>query len=122
MTKKLLMTSALVASMSSAALAEGLERSNYSSFFLFEEGNYVEAAIGTVRPDLPASVPTAALGLPAGGTVPIANVAPEFNALNFAFKTDLSDQFSMGVSYTSQGNGVLINWAPAPISADVSST
>lgn len=113
MTKKLLISSALVASMSSAALAEGLERSNFSSFFLFEEGNYAEFALGAVRPDLPATLPSATASAIVGAAVPdipFDNVAKEFNVVNFAIKTQLSDQFSLGLSYTSQGNGSLIDW------------
>ena len=104
MTNKLLLTSALLASTSGAALAEGLERSNLSSFFLFEEGTYVEAAIGNVNTSLPA---VAAAGL--GGT-PFGDVAGDFKVVNFAAKTQVSDNFSLGISYSSSGNGVNIDW------------
>ena len=117
MTKQLLTTTAILASLSGAALAEGLERSNFSSFFLFEEGTYMEAALGAVDPSLPATLPVAP-----GISVPLGDVADGFVAANFAAKTQVSDNFALGVSFTSQGNGVNIDWTGGgiPIAADVS--
>ena len=120
MTKKLLMTSALVASMSGAAWAEGLERVTFSPAFMFEEGTYVNTSFGLVEPDLPISsfniVGPVALPTPV-------DVAGDFTVVNAAFKWDVTDNFSMGIAYTNNGNGVSIDYTGAglPIQANVRS-
>ncbi|MEO0343362.1 MAG: outer membrane protein transport protein [Pseudomonadota bacterium] len=116
-TKKLLATTALVAVASTTAHAEGIERFNLSTSFMFEEGTYVEAFYGQVTPDLPA---TDGVGGFAG--VSDQDVGEDFDVFGASFKMDVSERFSVGVTFNNQLAGADIEWDPLPIAADVQIT
>ena len=102
MTKKLLLTSALVASVSGAAWAEGLERATFSSGFLFEEGTYVETSLGIVKPDFKPLI---------SGVLQATNsIAEQFTVATLATKFDVSDNVAVGIKWTNGTNGVDINY------------
>jgi len=104
MTKKLLLTSALIASMSSTALAGGLDRATFSPSILFEEGTYMETSFGKTEPSVkPDANP---LFTPTGS-----EIAPGFSTYQFGIKTDISDKFAIAVKFNSNPYGVLIDYA-----------
>ena len=95
---------AALAIMPSVLSADGYERSNIDTSFLYENGNYAEFGFGIVAPSIPAK---------SSGVKFVDNVAPSFNAQTFAAKTSLGDSIDAGIWYASSGNGVLIDWGSA---------
>ena len=95
---------AALAIMPSVLSADGYERSNIDTSFLYENGTYAEFGFGTVAPSIPAK---------SSGVKFVDNVAPSFNAQTFAAKTSLGDNIDAGIWYASSGNGVLIDWGSA---------
>ena len=98
--------------------AEGLERANLDTSFLYESGTYAEFGAGQISPSLPAVFQGPLAGLPK-----VDNVAPSFSVSTGAFKTQLGESVDVGVWYTNNGNGVNIDWGSVgatTIFADVS--
>lgn len=86
---------------SGAAFAEGLERSTFSSGFMYEDGNFVELSMGRVTPDIKVT---------AGGVTSSDSVAQAFTATNLSFKTQASENFSLGFKVSNSTNGVNIDY------------
>ena len=98
--------------------AEGLERANIDTSFMYESGSYAEFGFGQISPSLPATFQGPLAGLPK-----LDNVAPSFSISNLAFKTQFGDSIDVGLWYSSSGNGVNIDWGTvgtSTIFADVS--
>lgn len=92
-----------ISAASTAAFAEGLERQTFTSGFLFEKGNYFETAIGVVKPDFKVTI---------GGAVTSPNsIAQSFDVVSMAFKTDISEKFSVGMKFTTGANGVNLDYS-----------
>jgi len=72
------------------AHAVGLDRSNQNIGIIFEEGTYGELSFGQVMPSIEG---TDVAGADSG------NVGEDFTSLTFGFKTDINDQFSIGVLF-----------------------
>ena len=103
---KRLATPIIIASTIPAVVsAEGLERVNIDTSFLYENGTYAEVGTGQVSPSLPATFAGPLAGLPKRD-----NVAPSFSVFTGAFKTQLGEAIDIGVWYTNNGNGVNIDW------------
>ena len=88
--------------------AEGLERININPSFMFNEGGSAEISFASINPSLPATE-GALFDLTEG-----LDVAPSFTALTLAVKTELGDNLDIGVFYTDNGNGVLIDYGTIP--------
>lgn len=74
------------------AQAGGFERSSVPLGFMFEKGNYAELTFGMVNPSVKGRA-VAALGGAASG-----NVAKSYSQVGVAFKTDLNEKLSLGIS------------------------
>ena len=100
-------TSAAALLMSTTLVsAGGLDRSGQSISAIFEEGDYAELSFGYIMPDVSGIGPNATLdGLAATG-----NVAPAYNQLGFAFKTDLNEKFSLALIFD-QPFGAAVSYA-----------
>lgn len=86
--------------------AEGLERINIDPSFMFTEGSSAEIGFASVSPSLPAVKGTGSAFTFASGL----DVAPSFSAVTGSVKTEMGDSFDLGLFYTSQGNGVGIDY------------
>jgi long-subunit fatty acid transport protein len=95
---------------STMAVAEGLERVNLDTSFMYENGSYAELSMGSVNPSVPATL---------GSGLKIDNVAKRFTVSNFAAKTQISENIDVGLWSTNQAMGVGLDWAPIGISADL---
>ena len=115
--KKLFNTSlvALLTSSPFLANAEGLERVNIDPSFMFSEGSTAEIGFGNVSPSLPAVKGTGSAFTFQSGL----DVATSFSVLTGSVKTELGDSFDLGLFYTSQGNGVGIDYGTIGSEADV---
>ena len=115
--KKLFNTSlvALLTSSPFLANAEGLERVNIDPSFMFTEGSTAEIGFGNVSPSLPAVKGTGSAFTFQSGL----DVATSFSVLTGSVKTELGDNFDLGLFYTSQGNGVGIDYGTIGSEADV---
>lgn len=106
----------IAALTSSTAMAGGLERGTWSPNILYEEGNYLELSWGRVNPSV--------TGL-AGGIIPISNINPDYDQINFGLKLDLSDQLAISLtSYEPSGYDLqypVTFVTPTPTSAHVES-
>ena len=93
-------------------LAEGLERANLDTSFMFSEGTVAEFGMGRVTPSLPAT--RAAFGLDSD------SVAKSFTVTTFSTKMDIGDGISAGIWYTNNGNGVSLDYGTltAPVTGD----
>jgi len=93
-------------------LAEGLERANLDTSFMFSEGTVAEFGMGRVTPSLPAT--RAAFGLDSD------SVAKSFTVSTFSTKMDIGDGISAGIWYTNNGNGVSLDYGTltAPVTLD----
>jgi len=93
-------------------LAEGLERANLDTSFMFSEGTVAEFGMGRVTPSLPAT--RAAFGLDSD------SVAKSFTVSTFSTKMDIGDGISAGIWYTNNGNGVSLDYGTltAPVTGD----
>lgn len=82
--------------ISTSALAGGLERQTYSADILFAKGTRIEAAFGTVKPD----VTTTGSALVTDNS----NINPKYHLRNFGFKFDVGDKLSLALTaYTPLG-------------------
>lgn len=115
--KKLFNTSlvALLTSSPFLANAEGLERVNIDPSFMFTEGSTAEIGFGNVSPSLPAVKGTGSAFTFQSGL----DVATSFSVLTGSVKTELGDNFDLGLFYTSQGNGVGIDYGTIGSEANV---
>ena len=86
--------------------AEGLERINIDPSFMFTEGSSAEIGFANVSPSLPTVKGTGSAFTFASGL----DVAPSFSALTGSVKTEIGDSFDLGLFYSSQGNGVGIDY------------
>jgi long-subunit fatty acid transport protein len=86
--------------------AEGLERINIDPSFMFTEGSSAEIGFASVSPSLPAVKGTGSAFTFASGL----DVAPSFSAVTGSVKTEMGDSFDLGLFYTTQGNGVGIDY------------
>ncbi|EKD61635.1 MAG: Membrane protein involved in aromatic hydrocarbon degradation [uncultured bacterium] len=77
---------------STLAQAGGFERSSVPLGFMFEKGSYAELTFGIVNPSVKGRA-IGALGGAASG-----NVAKNYSQLGLAFKTDLNEKLSLGIS------------------------
>lgn len=87
--KQFLMASVAVVAGTTGALAGGIDRSGLGIGFMFEPGTYGELSFGLVSP----SISNTPLAPPAAA----GDIAPSYSQLGAAYKTDLSDQLSIGV-------------------------
>jgi long-subunit fatty acid transport protein len=97
------------------ANAEGLERVNIDPSFMFTEGSTAEIGFGNVSPSLPAVKGTGSAFTFQSGL----DVATSFSVLTGSVKTELGDNFDLGLFYTSQGNGVGIDYGTIGSEANV---
>jgi len=106
--KKIIYTglSALLCSAPFLANAEGLERINVDPSFLFTEGSSAEIGFATVNPSLPAVKGTGSAFTFQSGL----DVGRSFSALTGSVKTEMGDNFDLGLFYTNQGNGVGLDY------------
>ena len=106
--KKIIYTglSALLCSAPFVANAEGLERINVDPSFLFSEGSSAEIGFATVNPSLPAVKGTGSAFTFQSGL----DVGRSFSALTGSVKTEMGDNFDLGLFYTNQGNGVGLDY------------
>ena len=106
---KKLFNTCLVACLSSSpflANAEGLERVNIDPSFMFTEGSTAEIGFGNVSPSLPAVKGTGSAFTFQSGL----DVATSFSVLTGSIKTEMGDNFDLGLFYTTQGNGVGLDY------------
>ena len=89
---KFLMAASAVALSAGAATAGGFERSGLPIGFMFEKGNYAELSYGYVNPKVSGTA------IPAAGGSTSGDVALSYSTVGLAFKTDLSDKLSLGLS------------------------
>ena len=106
--KKIIYTglSALLCSAPFLANAEGLERINVDASFLFTDGSSAEIGFATVNPSLPAVKGTGSAFTFQSGL----DVGRSFSALTGSVKTEMGDNFDLGLFYTNQGNGVGLDY------------
>ena len=96
--------------------AEGLERININPGFMFSDSNSAEISFASINPSLPATE---------GAFFDLADnleVAPSFSALSLSVKTSLRDNLDVGLFYTNNGNGVLIDWGTIPAATSLGAT
>ena len=106
---KKLFNTCLVACLSSSPFlvnAEGLERVNIDPSFMFTEGSAAEIGFGNVSPSLPAVKGTGSAFTFQSGL----DVATSFSVLTGSIKTEMGDNFDLGLFYTTQGNGVGLDY------------
>lgn len=96
MTLKLTAASIALALTTTTAFAGGFERSGLPLGFMFEKGNYAELTYGLVTPRVKGT--TNAGVLPAEGSGTSGNVAKAYSTMGIAFKTDLNEKFSLGLT------------------------
>ena len=95
--------------------AEGLERINIDPSFMFTEGSSAEIGFANISPSFPAVKGTGSAFTFQSGL----KVAPSFSAITGSVKTELGDSFDLGLFYTSQGNGVGIDYGTIGAEANV---
>ena len=115
--KKIIYTglAALLGSTPFVVNAEGLERINIDPSFMFTEGNSAEISFANISPSFPAVKGTGSAFTFQSGL----DVATSFSALSGSVKTDLGDSIALGLFYTSQGNGVGIDYGTIGSEANV---
>ena len=106
--KKIIHTglSALLFSAPFLANAEGLERINIDPSFMFAEGSRAEIGFASIDPSLPAVKGTGSAFTFQSGL----DVGKSFSALTGSIKTEMGDNFDLGLFYTTQGNGVGLDY------------
>ena len=95
--------------------AEGLERINIDPSFMFTEGSSAEIGFANISPSFPAVKGTGSNFTFQSGL----KVAPSFSALTGSVKTELGENFDLGLFYTNQGNGVGIDYGTIGSEANV---
>ena len=106
--KKIIYTglAALLCSAPFLANAEGLERINIDPSFMFKEGSSAEIGFANINPSLPAVKGTGSAFTFQSGL----DVGRSFSAITGSIKTEMGDNFDLGLFYTSQGNGVGLDY------------
>ena len=115
---KKLFNSGLVALLATTPFfvnAEGLERINIDPSFMFTEGSSAEIGFANISPSFPAVKGTGSSFTFQSGL----KVAPSFSALTGSVKTELGDNFDLGLFYTNQGNGVGIDYGTIGSEANI---
>ena len=115
---KKLFNSGLVALLTTAPFvvnAEGLERINIDPSFMFTEGSSAEIGFANISPSLPAVKGTGSAFTFQSGL----DVGTSFSALTGSVKTEMGDSFDLGLFYTSQGNGVGLDYGTIGAEANV---
>jgi len=97
MLKLLGSTCAIATLAASASLAGGIERSAFSSGFLFDEGQKVELSFGFAGPSLSGTGTGGLGGL--GGVGPTGDIAPSFTTVGITYKRDLTDKLALGIEF-----------------------
>jgi len=87
------------------AVAEGLERVNLDTSFMYESGTFAEFSYGAVNPSIPATK--------SDGTK-VSSVADRFTVNNFAAKTQIGENIDIGLWRTNNSSGVGIDWTSDP--------
>ena len=117
--KKIIYTglAALLCSTPFLVNAEGLERINIDPSFMFTEGSRAEIGFANINPSLPTVKGTGSVFTFKSGL----DVAPSFSALTGSVKTEMGDNFDLGLFYTNQGNGVGLDYGEitGPLGAKV---
>ncbi|MDO8883900.1 outer membrane protein transport protein [Pseudotabrizicola sp.] len=90
--KNLVSAVAALAASAGTVQAGGFERSGMPLGFMFEKGNYAELSFGSVRPKVSGVLIPAPI-------VTTGSVAKNYTTVGFAFKSDLSDKISVGVTF-----------------------
>ena len=90
---------------STMASAEGLERVNLDTSFMYEAGSFAEFSYGAVNPSIPATK--------SDGTK-VSSVAERFTVNNFAAKTQIGENIDIGLWRTNNSSGVGIDWTSDP--------
>lgn len=100
----------------SAAFAGGFERSGMPLGFMFEKGSYVELSYGYASPKIG--------GAAGGGLAPSGDMAESYSTAGLAFKTDLNDKLSLGVTLDPSYGADLTypNPSPGPASYPIRGT
>lgn len=75
----------------SIATAGGIDRNGFNIEPLFETGDYAEFRFSTVQTDV--------TGTNAAGTIQSGDMAEDYTAFGFAYRTDLTDQLSLAFVY-----------------------
>jgi long-subunit fatty acid transport protein len=91
--KKSLSAGAVLLLSTSVAMAGGLDRSGQSVAAIFESGDYVELSFGSVTPSVTGVGPDATFL----GTTDSGNVAPAYTIFGMGMRTQLSDNFALGL-------------------------
>ena len=102
---KLAASAAVLGLGATMAVAEGLERVNLDTSFMYEAGNYAEFSYGAVNPSIPATK--------SDGTK-VSSVADRFTVNNFAAKTQIGENIDIGLWRTNNSFGVGIDWTSDP--------
>ncbi|MFN4130143.1 MAG: outer membrane protein transport protein, partial [Paracoccaceae bacterium] len=89
--KIMIIAAAAAAASACSAHAGGFERSNTPLGFMFEKGNYAELSFGSVSPKVSGALIVAP-------SVTTGNVTKNYTTLGLAFKTDVTDKISLGVT------------------------
>ena len=95
--KKIIYTglAALLCSTPFLANAEGLERINIDPSFMFAEGSRAEIGFANINPSLPTVKGTGSVFTCKSGL----DVAPSFSALTGSVKTEMGDNFDLGLFF-----------------------
>lgn len=88
--RKTILAAAALGVGATAVNAGGIERTAFSTGFLFEEGDYAEFSLGVVSPDV--SGGAVALGGQSG------NMLETYVAPSFAYKRQINDKLSLGLT------------------------
>ncbi|HCP80394.1 MAG TPA: transporter, partial [Octadecabacter sp.] len=115
--KKFMTAGAALLMTTSIAAAGGLDRSGQGIGVIFEDGDYAELNFGSVSPDVS--------GTGLGGAT--GNVTPDYMQLGMAYKTQLTDQFSVALVYDQPfgahvdydtGSGYVLTTTSAEVKSD----
>ena len=93
--KRFMTAGAALLMTTSIAAAGGLDRSGQSIGAIFEDGDYAELSFGSISPNV------SGVGFSSGfapGTT-TGNVTPDYTQLGLAYKSQLTDEFSLAIIY-----------------------
>ncbi|MDA8585986.1 outer membrane protein transport protein [Rhodobacteraceae bacterium] len=90
---KLLGTTCAAATLTASMLyAGGIERSPFSSGFLFDEGEKIELSFGFADPSIS--------GSGTGGAGVSGDISPSFTTVGITYKRDLTDRLALGIIFS----------------------
>jgi long-chain fatty acid transport protein len=106
--KRTLISFAVLGAILGAASVQagGFDRSGQDTSIILKEGNLLEITSVSVTPSV-----TGTYGAAVGGGA-ITNVAPSYSFINFAFRTDISDDVSLAI-IQDEPYGAHVNWTSA---------